>query len=104
MELELKKDSFLDDVRNIRSVRRSKQQPERSEGFLYLHNTITQSLFDGKGFHVEDIDFSEFTYEDLEEYKDFYNSHLSQRIKAAGTLFSAVEEAAALFVPKNSFH
>lgn len=103
MELELKKDSFLDDVRNIRSVRRSKQ-PEKSEGFMYLHNTITQSLFDGRGFHVEDIDFSEFTYDDLEEYKDFYNSYLSERISAAGALFGAVEKASAMFVPKNSFH
>ena len=103
MELELQKDSFLDDVRNIRSIRR-KQTKEQSEGFLYLHDTITQSLFDGRGFVIDNIDFSKFTYEDLEEYQMYYEKHLSPRIMAAGALFSAVEEASAMFIPKNSFH
>ena len=103
MELELTKDSFLDDIRNIRSVRRKKEQ-ERSEGFVYLHETITKSLFDGKGFCVEDIDFSKFTYDELEEYTEFYNNHLSPRIRTAGALFGAVESASAMFVPKKNFH
>ena len=103
MELELDKDSFLDDVRNIRSIRRNKEQ-ERTEGFMYLHESITGSLFDGKGFSVENIDFTKFTSDDLYDYATFYGDYISPRIKTAGALFSAVESAHAMFVPKNSFH
>ena len=104
MELEIDKESFLDDVRNIRSVRRNKAKPEHTEGFIYLHETITQSLFDGKEFTIEDIDFSKFTFDDLDEYRIFYNQHLSPKINAAGELFKGVQKAAAMFVPENSFY
>lgn len=102
MEYVLEKESFLDDVRNIRSTRR-KKQPERTEGFIYLHDTITKSLFDGKGFHIDDIDFSKFTFDDLCEYSEFYDSNLSKKIRVAGTLFGAVEKAGATFMQKHSF-
>ena len=103
MELEIDKESFLDDVRNIRSVRRNRNA-EHTEGFMYLHDTITQSLFDGKGFTIDDIDFSKFTYDDLDEYRTFYNQHLSPKITAAGALFNEVQKATAMFVPENSFY
>lgn len=103
MELELDKESFLDDVRNIRSVRRNKKA-EHTEGFMYLHDTITQSLFDGKGFTIDDIDFSKFTYDDLDEYRSFYNKHLSPKITVAGALFNEVQKATAMFVPEKNFY
>ena len=103
MELELDKESFLDDVRNIRSVRRNRNA-EQTEGFLYLHDTITQSLFDGKGFTIDDIDFSKFTYDDLDEYSTFYNTQLSPKITVAGTLFKEFQKAAAIFVPEKNFY
>lgn len=103
MELQLDKDSFLDDVRNIRSIRR-KNEPERTEGFMYLHESITGSLFDGRGFQIENIDFSKFTSDDLYDYAAYYNDKISPKINTAGALFSAVESAQAMFLPKNNFH
>lgn len=102
MELELQKDSFLDDVRNIRSIRGKK--PERSEGFIYLHQATTQKLFDDKGFCVKDIDFSKFTYDDLKDYMQYYDEVLSERIRTAEKLFEAIEAMNAKFRSNVSFH
>ena len=67
MELQLNKTSFIDEFRNVRSIENRKAK-ERSEGFKYLHDSTTKRLAEGVGFSIKDIDFSKFTYDDLEEY------------------------------------
>lgn len=103
MELQLNKVSFIDEFRNVRSIENRKVK-ERSEGFKYLHDSTTKRLAEGVKFSIKDIDFSKFTYDDLEEYMQYYENVLAPKIKKVETLFSALRKAETVFSPSNQYY
>lgn len=103
MELQLNKVSFIDEFRNVRNIE-NRQAKDRTEGFKYLHDSTTKRLAEGVEFSMEDIDFTKFTYEDLEEYMQYYEKNLDPKIKKVEALFKALRNAESIFSPGNRYY
>ena len=98
MELAINKESFLDEFLKVKSIENRKAK-DRSEGFKYLHEATTKKLAEGKEFKVGDIDFTKFTYGDLEEYLEYYEKLLEPKIKKANSFFEVLKKAVPMFSP-----
>ncbi len=103
MELELNKVSFIDEFRKVRNIENRKAK-DRTEGFLYIHNCTTKALADGHEFKVGDLDFSKFTYNDLQDYIEYYNDNLEPKISSVSLLFKILHEAESVFVKERKFY
>ena len=103
MELELNKNSFLDDFAKVRSIENRKAK-DRTAGFRYIHNATTKRLAEGEDFKVGDIDFRKFTYADMIEYIEYYENHLEPRIRAADNLFRILKKAQSVFSPDKRYY
>ena len=102
MELKLNTESFLNDFTKVRNIGNRKAK-ERSEGFMYLHESTTKRLALGKDFEMGDIDFTKFTNEDLVDYMKYYQSTLEPRIKMVNDLFSLMDKAEKVFAKQKKF-
>lgn len=96
MEMELKKESFLDGITKLRNIE-NRQPVKRSDGFVYLHDMITVRLAYGQKFSVGDLDFSKFTEDDLTDYVRYYQENLEPKIQKVSAFFEIVRRAAAVF-------
>lgn len=96
MEMELKKENFLESITRLKNIE-NRKQAARTEGFLYLHNMITKRLAEGQGFIVGDIDFSLFTEDDLIAYMEYYSKTLEPKIKMVSEFFDVLKRAGTVF-------
>lgn len=103
MELQLNKVSFIDEFRKVRNIENRKAK-DRTEGFKYLHNSTTKRLAEGVDFSMKDIDFTKFTYEDLEEYMQYYESVLEPKVNKVENLFKALRHAETVFSPGSRYY
>ena len=102
MELQINKENFLSGFVKLQNVENRKAK-ERSEGFRYLHDMTTKRLAKGREFKIEDLDFSKFTYDDLNEYLKYYEQILSPRLDAANQLFGIIRQAGSVFSPDRRY-
>lgn len=84
-----KRKSFLNEFLRLKKVDGICVK-DRSEGFRYLHNTITKSLAEGNEFKLGDLDFSKFTEDDLREYMWYYERHLEPMAVEGAALFRKI--------------
>lgn len=96
MELELNKTSFLEEFTRVRSIENRKAK-DRSEGFMYLHKVTTKKLAKGKDIDIGKIDFTKFTYEDLEEYIEYFDNFVAPKISKIDSFFNIVKSAESVF-------
>ena len=75
MAVRKKQKSFLDEFLHVKRVDGISIK-DRSKGFLYLHDVITKTMAEGKDFKIGNIDFSQFTEDDLSEYMSYYAGYL----------------------------
>ena len=102
MELRLNTENFLSDFTKVRNIGNRKAK-ERSEGFMYLHESTTKRLALGDGFEMSDIDFTKFTNDDLKEYMHYYQSTLEPKITMIKNCFCLANTVFALFIKLNKF-
>ena len=102
MELQINKENFLSGFVKLQNVENRKTK-ERSEGFRYLHDMTTKRLAKGREFKIDDLDFSKFTYADLNEYLEYYEQILSPRLDAANQLFGIIRQAGSVFSPDKRY-
>lgn len=102
MEIKLNTESFLNDFTTVRNIGNRKAK-ERSEGFMYLHESTTKRLALGDGFEMSDIDFTKFTNDDLKEYMHYYQTTLEPRIKMVKDLFGLMDKAKTVFSKQKQF-
>lgn len=103
MELQMNKVSFMDEFRKVRSIENRKAK-DRTDGFKYLHNSTTKRLAEGVDFSMADIDFTKFTYDDLEEYMQYYENTLAPKIEKVEGLFKALRHAESVFSPGSRYY
>lgn len=103
MELQLAKDSFIDEFKKIRKVETIKPK-DRTKGFMYLHNSTTKRLANGGSLEFKDIDFTKFTNEDLEDYMEYYNIMLEPKINMIRKLFDIMNKAETVFSPEKRYY
>lgn len=103
MELEIRKDSFIDEFVNVKNMG-NRTVYNRTEGFMYLHNSTTKRLTNGKNFEVADIDFSKFTTDDLTEYLRYYRNVLEPKINMVRDLFKVLDNAESIFSVKKRYY
>lgn len=103
MNLELNKTSFLDEFTRVQSIENRKAK-ERSEGFKYLHRVTTKKLAKGKSINIGEIDFTKFTYEDLEEYIEYFDNFIAPKIVKIENFFSIVKQAESVFSPTKCYY
>lgn len=96
MEIEINKESFLDEFKKLKSIEKRKGI-KRSPGFLYIHNTTTNRLACGKMVEVKELDFTKFTYQDLADYMQYYEENLSPKIEMVRKLFGVIKSAESIF-------
>lgn len=102
MEQILDKVSFIDEFTKIRNMPVKKAE-EHTEGFRYIHEMTTKKLATGDDFKIGSLDFSKFTYNDLEEYMEYYNEILEPKVKTASELFRIIRNAGSVFSPEKKF-
>lgn len=103
MELQINQENFLSGFTKLQNVENRKTK-ERSEGFRYLHETTTKRLAEGEEFKLGNLDFSKFTYDDLNEYLEYYEQVLQPRIDAANQLFHVIRQAGSVFSPDKRYY
>lgn len=103
MELQLNKVSFIDEFTKVRSIENRKAK-DRSDGFKYLHNSTTKRLAEDGELSIADIDFTKFTYDDLEEYMQYYENMLAPKIEKVEMLFRALNQAKSVFSPGRHYY
>lgn len=103
MELQLNKVSFIDEFRKVRNIE-NRMAKDRTEGFKYLHKATTKRLAEGVKFSIKDIDFTKFTYDDLEEYMQYYEKTLAPKIEKVEGLFKVLRHAESVFSPGNHYY
>lgn len=103
MELELNKMSFLEEFTRVRSVENRKSK-DRSAGFKYLHNITTKKLAKGKDIDIGNIDFTKFTYADLEEYIEYFDAFVAPKINKIDNFFNIVKQAESIFSPTKRYY
>lgn len=102
MEQILDKVSFVDEFTKIRNMPVKKAE-EHTEGFRYIHEMTTKKLATGDDFKIGNLDFSKFTYNDLEEYMEYYNEILEPKVKTASELFRIIRNAGSVFSHEKMF-
>ncbi len=103
MEVAINTNSFLDEFKKLKSIEKRKGT-KRSPGFLYIHNMTTNRLACGKDVEVAKLDFSKFTYQDLEDYMQYYEENLSPKVQAVRELFSVIKTAESVFSPDKCYY
>lgn len=103
MGLQMNKVCFMDEFRKVRSIGNRKAK-DRSDGFKYLHNSTTKRLVEDVEFSIADIDFTKFTYDDLEEYMQYYDNTLAPKIEKVEGLFKALKNAESVFSPGRHYY
>ena len=102
MELEINKNSFLKEFTDVHNMG-NRTIRKRSNGFMYLHNMITKKLAEGSKFTIGNLDFSQFTYDDMNDYIAYYNEYLEPKVKTANQLFKIFQEAESVFSTEKRF-
>ena len=102
MELEINKNSFLKEFTDVHNMG-NRTIRKRSEGFMYLHNMITKKLAEGSKFTIGNLDFSRFTYDDMNDYIEYYNEYLEPKVRTANQLFRIFQEAESVFSTAKHF-
>lgn len=103
MELQINQENFLSGFKKLQNVENRKAK-ERSEGFRYLHDMTTKRLAEGGEFELGSLDFSQFTYDDLNEYLEYYEQVLRPRLDAANKLFQVIRQAGSVFSPDKRYY
>ena len=103
MELELNKKSFLDEFTKLKSIENRKPK-DRTDGFVYIHNTTIKRLAEGEKFEVSEVDFSKFTYNDMTDYMEYYQNVLEPKIQLARKLFECISSAGNIFSVDKRFY
>lgn len=103
MELQINKETFLNGFVKLHNVENRKAK-ERSEGFRYLHDMTSKRLAEGGEFEIGDLDFSKFTYDDLNEYLEYYEQVLQPRVNAANQLFGVIRQASSVFSSEKRYY
>lgn len=103
MELQINQENFLSGFTRLQNIENRKAK-ERSDGFRYLHDTTTKRLAEGEKVEIDSLDFSKFTYEDLNEYLEYYEQILQPRIDAANQLFHVIRQADSVFSPDKRYY
>lgn len=103
MEVVINKESFLDEFKKLKSIEKRKGT-KHSPGFLYIHNTTTNRLACGKEVEMGKLDFTKFTYQDLEDYMDYYEENLSPKVDAVRKLFSVIKSAESVFSQNKTYY
>ena len=102
MELEINKNSFLKEFTDVHNMG-NRTIKKRSDGFMYLHNMITKKLAEGSKFTIGNLDFSQFTYDDMNDYIAYYNEYLEPKVRTANQLFRIFQEAESVFSTAKRF-
>lgn len=102
MELEINKNSFLKEFTEVHNMG-NRTIRKRSEGFMYLHNMITRKLAEGSGFKIGNLDFSQFTYDDMNDYIEYYNEYLEPKVRTANQLLNIFKNAESVFSTEKRF-
>lgn len=102
MELKVSKDSFIQEFKKIRKFENVAPK-DRSQGFMYLHNSTTKRLAEGGCIEFTEIDFTKFTNEDLEEYMNYYSEVIEPKVCAINKLYEILRKAESVFSPKKSY-
>lgn len=97
-----KKRSFLDEFVKVKKVDGICVK-NRSEGFRYLHDNITKRLALGESFKIGNLNFSKFTYEDIEEYFSYYSNYLEPKVKESASILYKIFSETSNFPKKKSF-
>lgn len=103
MEVQLAKESFIEEFKKIRNVENIKPK-DRSKGFMYLHNSTTKRIAKGGSLEFKDIDFAKFTNKDLEDYMEYYNIMLEPKINMIRRLLDVMDNAESVFSPKKRYY
>ena len=103
MELKINKLSFIDEFKAVRNIENRKAK-DRTEGFNYLHNATIKKLAEGGSIEMQEFDFSKFTYEDLEDYLEYYNNNLVGKIEKIKGLFDILKGAETIFSPGKRYY
>ena len=103
MELQVNKTSFVDEFITVRNIEKRKAK-ERTKGFNYLHNATTKRLAEGEKLEIQKIDFSKFSYKDLEDYLEYYNNNLGPKVEKVNELFIILKKAEVVFSPNKVFY
>lgn len=103
MELQINKNSFLDEFIKIKNIE-NRPQKEKTEGFQYLHNMTTKRMAEGEEFKIGNLDFSKFAYDDLTDYMEYFEKVLQPRISKAHQLFEALRQAGSVFSPDKRYY
>lgn len=102
MSKKSKKRSFLDEFIKIKKVDGICVK-DRSEGFRYIHNTITKRLALGESFVMGNIDFSKFTDDDIEEYLEYYTNYLEPIVKDSISILNSIFTDTSKFPKKEGY-
>jgi len=61
-------------------------EPETSQGTNYLYESVYESLLNGVGVRLSDLDFSAFDADDVSSLYDLYNDTISKNISITDDL------------------
>lgn len=103
MELQINQENFLSGFIKLQNIENRKGK-DRTDGFRYLHEMTTKRLAEGEEFKIGNLDFSKFTYDDLNEYLEYYEQILQPRINAANQLFSVIRQAGSVFSSEKRYY